>query len=92
MLKEINVPLWSHEKCNGALQTQFGPAYHLPDTAVCAGAEGRDACDVSVTIWLIYVTAIAHAFESWSAGGVRKSAICGIPERYFDHFSSVCHS
>jgi len=41
------VPLWSHDTCNGALQAQFGPAYVLPDTAVCAGAEGRDACDVS---------------------------------------------
>ncbi len=47
VLKEISVPLWSHATCNGALQAQFGPAYHLPDTAVCAGAEGRDACDVS---------------------------------------------
>lgn len=47
VLKEIHVPLWSHATCNGALQAQFGPAYHLPDTAVCAGAEGRDACDVS---------------------------------------------
>ena len=47
VLKEIEVPLWPHDACNGALQAQFGPAYHLPDTAVCAGAEGRDACDVS---------------------------------------------
>ncbi len=46
ILKEISVPLWSHATCNGALQAQFGPAYSLPDTAVCAGAEGRDACDV----------------------------------------------
>lgn len=45
VLKEIHVPLWDHDNCNGALQAQFGPAYHLPDTAVCAGAEGRDACD-----------------------------------------------
>lgn len=45
VLKEINVPLWDHLSCNNALQAQFGPAYHLPDTAVCAGAEGRDACD-----------------------------------------------
>ena len=49
VLKEISVPLWSHETCNFALQAQFGPAYHLPDTAVCAGAEGRDACDVSIS-------------------------------------------
>ena len=47
MLKEIKVPLWSHNTCDFALQAQFGPAYHLPSTAVCAGAEGRDACDVS---------------------------------------------
>lgn len=50
VLKEIPVPLWSHVTCNGALQAQFGPAYHLPDTAVCAGAEGRDACDVSMIV------------------------------------------
>ena len=48
MLKEIKVPLWSHNTCDFALQAQFGPAYHLPNTAVCAGAEGRDACDVSI--------------------------------------------
>jgi len=45
VLKEIQVPLWSHDTCNGALQAQFGPAYVLPDTTICAGAEGRDACD-----------------------------------------------
>ena len=48
VLKEIKVPLWSHNTCDFALQAQFGPAYHLPNTAVCAGAEGRDACDVSI--------------------------------------------
>ena len=47
VLKEINVPLWEHDQCGEALQQQFGSAYHLPDTAMCAGAEGRDACDVS---------------------------------------------
>lgn len=47
MLKEIDVPLWNHDTCNGALQAQFGPAYSLPGTTLCAGAEGRDACDVS---------------------------------------------
>jgi len=45
VLKEINVPLWNHANCNGALQAQFGPAYTLPSSAICAGAEGRDACD-----------------------------------------------
>lgn len=45
VLKEIQVPLWSHDSCNGALQAQFGPAYILPDTTICAGAEGADACD-----------------------------------------------
>ena len=47
VLKEINVPLWEQAKCGSALQTQFGVGYSLPDTAMCAGAEGRDACDVS---------------------------------------------
>ena len=46
VLKEIKVPLWRHSVCNEALQSQFGTKYSLPDTAVCAGAEGRDACDV----------------------------------------------
>jgi len=45
VLKEIDVPLWNHDTCNGALQAQFGPAYSLPGTTLCAGAEGRDACD-----------------------------------------------
>ena len=50
VLKEIDVPLWNHDNCNGALQAQFGPAYALPDTTICAGAEGRDACDVSANL------------------------------------------
>ncbi|KAG0726954.1 Phenoloxidase-activating factor 2 [Chionoecetes opilio] len=45
VLKEINVPLWSNPSCQNALRDQFGPAYSLPSTALCAGAEGRDACD-----------------------------------------------
>jgi len=45
VLKEISVPMWDHRNCNEALQAQFGPSYILPDSAVCAGAEGRDACD-----------------------------------------------
>jgi len=45
VLKEITVPLWEHAACNSALQSQFGPAYRLPQSAVCAGAEGHDACD-----------------------------------------------
>ena len=47
VLKEINVPLWEQDNCGSALQQQFGAGYSLPDTALCAGAEGRDACDVS---------------------------------------------
>lgn len=45
VLKEISVPLWEHGTCAAALRAQFGPNYSLPDTAMCAGAEGRDACD-----------------------------------------------
>lgn len=45
VLKEIPVPLWNQTACSVALRTQFGPGYSLPDTALCAGAEGRDACD-----------------------------------------------
>ena len=47
VLKEINVPLWEQDSCGSALQQQFGSGYSLPETALCAGAEGRDACDVS---------------------------------------------
>jgi len=45
VLKEIAVPLWEQSVCNSALQDQFGPGYSLPSSSVCAGAEGRDACD-----------------------------------------------
>ena len=47
ILKEIEVPLWDDAKCQAALRTQFGPNFVLPPTSICAGAEGRDACDVS---------------------------------------------
>ena len=47
MVQEIAVPLWEQEQCGAALQQQFGDTYTLPATALCAGAEGRDACDVS---------------------------------------------
>ena len=53
VLKEIEVPLWNNDNCNGALQGQFGPAYNLPSTTLCAGAEGRDACDVS-EFWILH--------------------------------------
>lgn len=43
------MPLWSNPTCQNALRDQFGPAYSLPNTALCAGAEGRDACDVSIS-------------------------------------------
>lgn len=45
VLKEISVPLWEQADCAAALRSQFGPGYSLPDSAVCAGASGRDACD-----------------------------------------------
>ena len=41
VLKEIPVPLWERESCDAALRTQFGPNYRIPDTALCAGAEGE---------------------------------------------------
>ena len=44
------MPLWEHGTCAAALRAQFGPNYSLPDTAMCAGAEGRDACDVSAVM------------------------------------------
>lgn len=45
VLKEITVPLWQNSECEKTLRKHFGPRYSLPDTAICAGAEGRDACD-----------------------------------------------
>jgi hypothetical protein len=46
VLKEVKVPLWHNSACGRALRQQFGSSYSLPDTSICAGAEGRDACDV----------------------------------------------
>nr|CAD7402648.1 unnamed protein product [Timema cristinae] len=45
VLKEIPLPLWHNSECQAALRQQFGQDYALPDTSLCAGAEGRDACD-----------------------------------------------
>nr|CAD7257237.1 unnamed protein product [Timema shepardi] len=45
VLKEIPLPLWHNSECQAALRQQFGQDYDLPDTSLCAGAEGRDACD-----------------------------------------------
>lgn len=45
ILKEINVPMWRSSDCETALKTLFGPSFKLPSTTLCAGAEGRDACD-----------------------------------------------
>jgi secreted trypsin-like serine protease len=45
VLKEVVVPLWRHPQCESALKGHFGPNYRLPETTICAGAEGSDACD-----------------------------------------------
>jgi len=45
VLKEIAVPLWENQQCEEALRKSFGARFSLPPTTVCAGAEGRDACD-----------------------------------------------
>ncbi|XP_071448083.1 phenoloxidase-activating factor 2-like [Hetaerina americana] len=45
VLKEVRVPLWSQTACQGALKDQFGNGYFLPNSSICAGALGRDACD-----------------------------------------------
>ncbi|CAG0898123.1 unnamed protein product, partial [Cyprideis torosa] len=45
VLKEISVPLWEHGNCERVLKQQFGPTYTLPNTSICAGQEGSDACD-----------------------------------------------
>ena len=49
ILKEVNVPLWRNDDCERSLRFHFGPNYKLPATTLCAGAEGRDACDVSIS-------------------------------------------
>ena len=44
-LKAIEVPLWDQDRCARIMRTQLGSSYHLPVTALCAGADrGRDAC------------------------------------------------
>ncbi|XP_075225646.1 chymotrypsinogen A-like [Lycorma delicatula] len=45
VLKEVQVPLWENSNCQTALQKHFGSRFTLSSKAVCAGAEGRDACD-----------------------------------------------
>ncbi|GLV45874.1 uncharacterized protein CBL_11671 [Carabus blaptoides fortunei] len=45
ILKEVEVPLWPKIRCDYALKSHFGTNYSLPDTVLCAGAEGNDACD-----------------------------------------------
>ena len=45
VLKEVRVPLWQNPKCEVALRKHFGASYRLPDTTLCAGDEGNDACD-----------------------------------------------
>jgi hypothetical protein len=43
ILKEVNVPLWNHTKCEQSLKIHFGSNYNLPKTAICAGNVGQDA-------------------------------------------------
>ncbi|XP_071040931.1 chymotrypsin-like protease CTRL-1 [Parasteatoda tepidariorum] len=45
VLKEVNVPIWRQDRCESSLQLQFGTEFVLPSSSLCAGAEGRDACD-----------------------------------------------
>ena len=46
VLKEIIVPIWSSDDCQRKLKSNFGPQFKLPPSAICAGDERRDACDV----------------------------------------------
>ncbi|KAL0271283.1 UNVERIFIED_CONTAM: hypothetical protein PYX00_008423 [Menopon gallinae] len=45
ILKEIVLPLWNSSVCENALRREFGPDYVLGNGTLCAGAQGRDACD-----------------------------------------------
>ncbi|ODN00461.1 Serine protease 42 [Orchesella cincta] len=45
VLKEIVVPTWGYNECETQLRKNFGTSYKLPETAVCAGETGHDACD-----------------------------------------------
>lgn len=47
VMKEIVVPLWMHAECENKLQSNFGTAYKLAATSICAGERGHDACDVT---------------------------------------------
>lgn len=47
VLKEVVLPLWNSSVCENALRREFGPGYVLGNSTLCAGAQGRDACDVS---------------------------------------------
>ncbi|KAJ1529520.1 hypothetical protein ONE63_006293 [Megalurothrips usitatus] len=47
VLKEVPVPIWSRRPCQDALRAHLGQSFRLPRTSLCAGAKGRDACDVS---------------------------------------------
>lgn len=46
VLKEIRVPLWSNQNCETALKKYFGKDYKLSKSNICAGRQGKDACDV----------------------------------------------
>lgn len=45
VLKEIKVPLWNKDGCQTAMRGHFGATFKLSESSVCAGAQGRDACD-----------------------------------------------
>jgi hypothetical protein len=61
-LKEVQVPLWEQAQCEKALKDKFGPTYALPDTSICAGSEGHDACDVSFHLFLPLYTIFNFLF------------------------------
>lgn len=49
ILKKIELPLVSHDKCQQALRTtRLGHLFNLHESFTCAGGEqGKDACTVS---------------------------------------------
>ena len=102
VLKEINVPLWQHSVCNAALQSQFGPKYTLPKTAICAGAEGRDACDVRTSRGFFFLRHVFHIcrvmeegllFVSKMVNGTRlelSASVLDVADKEYQEFTPEC--
>ena len=95
VLKEIKVPLWQNSDCQSALRLQFGSAYSLPNTALCAGAEGHDACDVSLKPKYTYlISTVESRRENGNVLIIRKLLYCMntiLKKEYFPPFTPTVY-